>query len=338
MPLLSVGGASLAVFACTRSVRRPAKWRAVFLSAAAVCLVTSAGELCHLREARTGNGGRRRPARYLPFCKDAKLARLDGVSALRLSSPLSSLDGATALFPLYAAFVNAAYPEAEYALGKAPLFCSTTSKAYDRLLTGEVDVIFCAVPSDYHREQAWELGVALNLHPVGKEAFVFFVNHRNRVGHITSADIRGVYSGRITDWKELGGARGAIRAFQRLRNSGSQTALEALMGHTPLMTSPKRNEFSVMDGIIRETAEYRNGRHAIGYSFLHYATRMARDRRIKLLAVDGVMPSREAIHTGAYPLADEFYAVIAGEESGNVRRLIEWLVFAQGQELMKKTG
>jgi len=83
--------------------------------------------------------------------------------------------------------------------------CSKTGVAYDRLIRGETDIIFVARPSKAHLEQALQMNVELHLTPIGREAFVFFVNERNPVQGLTIDQILDVYSGEITHWHALGG-------------------------------------------------------------------------------------------------------------------------------------
>ncbi|MNN73295.1 Phosphate-binding protein PstS 2 precursor [compost metagenome] len=105
--------------------------------------------------------------------------------------------------------------------------------------------------------------------------------------------------------------------------------------------SPSEKDFvSGMGAIIEQTADYRNYKNAIGYSFLFFATEMVQNGNIRLLEVDGVEPTRSTISSGEYPLAAEFYAVTRDKDhqNPNVAKLIEWILSPQGQELVEKTG
>jgi len=306
---------------------------------------------------------------YDPFRENTLAASLDAPPALTLSGELPRLDGATALYPVYSAFARAVYPReifqpdalAEFVQPDAVaedfkadggaaidepakpgpkeiLACTNTGNAYRRLITGYTDIIFVAKPSKEQREMAAEAGVELTLTPIGREAFVFFVNAKNPVRGLAVDDIRRIYSGKAVNWREFGGKNKEIRAFQRPVNSGSQTALIGLMGETPLMSPPSEDVAGGMGDIINEVSAYRNYDNAIGYSFLFFATEMARDDKIKLLEINGVAPTRENVENGTYPYASEFYAVTAGTENPNAGRLIDWILSAQGQELIAKTG
>jgi len=280
--------------------------------------------------------------RYRPFSETGKAAKLDGETDLRftLYDNLPVLDGATALYPVYASFAQAVYPKNDYMETDRLILCSRTPRAYENLLERKADLIFCAAPSDAQKEQFGHRGLNLKLVPIGREAFVFFVNKKNIVDNVTIENIQGIYSGKITNWKELNGANQRIRAFQRPENSGSQTMLVKIMGNIPIMEARREDISEGMGGMINRVAVYKNFPNAIGYSFLFYSTEMVKNDQIKLLSVNGVHPSRETIKKGTYPFSDSFYAIYIDDENKNVNIefFIEWILSEQGQYLIQETG
>jgi phosphate transport system substrate-binding protein len=276
---------------------------------------------------------------YVPFTQSRFLARLDTKPSFVLDSR-PRLDGATALYPVYAAFTEALYLPGKYGPHdpKSPVRCSKTAGAYERLIDGWVDIIFCGAPSGGQLAQAAERGVKLSFYPIGKDAFVFFVNRDNPVDGISSVQIRSIYSGVITNWQELNGTGEKIIAYQRPKNSGSQTMLENIMGDEQIMPAPSEYLEAGMGGMIKQIAGYKNHKNAIGYSFYFFATEMARDKRIKLLAVNGCLPSKQSIQDRSYPYTGTVYAITAGNESETVRRFIAWMRSGEGQTLVEKTG
>ncbi|ARJ38944.1 hypothetical protein SporoP8_08700 [Sporosarcina ureae] len=277
---------------------------------------------------------------YEPFTigQESKLVVLDEAATLELKDDLPRIDGATALYPLYAAFVQAVYPRKEYNPYDSEVMVNTTPIAYENLFSGEVDIIFAAGPSDAQMKVAEQLGLELNLTPVGREAFVFFVNQKNPIDHLELKQIQDIYAGKITNWEEVGGKNEPIRAFQRPADSGSQTGLERLMGDIPIMDAPKENVPEGMGGIITEVSKYRNYKNAIGYTFRYYSMEMVSNDEIKLLSINGVEPTKDTIRTDEYPIATEFYVITAGTDNPNVEKFIEWMVSPQGQELVEKVG
>ncbi len=274
--------------------------------------------------------------RYRPYVDNNKLATVSGPVSLQLEDDFPRLDGATALYPLYAAFYQSVYPITSWTADDL-INCSKTAGAYQNLIEGNADIIFCARPSREQMEEARARGVSFSMVPIGKDAFVFFVNKRNPVKGLSSGQIRRIYSGEITNWKKLGGSYTRIKVYQRNENSGSQAALRRFMGDTPLMEA-RTERVSAMGTMIEILAEYKNYKSAIGYSFLFYTEEMVRNDKIRLLAVDGVIPTRESIQDGTYPLANDFYAITLGNESPHTKALIGWILSDQGQELVAKTG
>ncbi len=275
---------------------------------------------------------------YKPFEEHTEAVKLNEKTNLKIVTNIPIMDGATALYPLYSAFAQAVYPKKEYDIYRSEVMCNTTPDAYNNLIVGEADVIFVAQPSKEQRENAKKFNVELELTPIGREAFVFFVNSNNPVSGLTTQQIQDIYSGKITNWKEVGGNNESIRAFQRPENSGSQTMLQKLMEGKELMIPPKEDVVQSMGGIIEQTANYRNYKNAIGYSFLFFATEMVKNDEIKLLKVDGIYPDSNTIKNKQYPLAADFYAVTTGEKGPEVESLIEWILSPQGQYIVEKTG
>ena len=305
---------------------------------------------------------------------ESQVAVLNEESVLKLESNLLHLDGATALYPLYAAFVQAVYPAPEPALdimeysysgglwrsliddeyeiafngeNDIPLIaCSRTSSAFENLLDGYADIVFLMGVSDEQRAAAIERGLELVLTPIGREAFAFFVHGRNSIGDLRSSDIERIYSGEVTNWSELGGRNNDIRAYQRPEASGSQVMLRQIMGDVQIAPAPEEDVFNMMMGMVKRVADYRNYGNSLGYSFLYYARDMVSEHNIKFLSIDGSPPTDANIASGAYPFANDFYAVtvlhdgeyLNPERSGNIAGMLEWIMSEQGQYLVEATG
>ena len=205
-------------------------------------------------------------------------------------------------------------------------------------MKGDTDLILCAGPSESQVADAAELGVEFELTCIGYEAFVFIVNAENPLESITVDEIKGIYSGKITEWDELGVKDiGNIIAYQRNKNSGSQSTLEKLMGDTPLMEAPSMWVSDGMEDILT-TIEYRNYPNAISFTFRFFCRDMI-GSGVKMLAIDGIEPTEENIRNGSYPLNTAIYAVtVKGETNPNVRIMLDWITGPQGQELVEKSG
>ena len=275
---------------------------------------------------------------YMPFQEDSKLNVLDEEPEIQFERDFPRLDGATALYPIYAAAAEMLYPEDWYEPSDSEVVVNTTPVAYSNLFEGKVDAVFAAAPSQGQLKTADAKGLELTLTPIGKEAFVFFVHADNPVESLSSEDLRMIYSGEITDWSSVGGDAKEIRAFQRPEDSGSQTALLRFMGEVPVVEAPRENIEEGMGGIIDQVAEYKNHKNAIGYTFRFYGEEMAANELIQYLAIDGIVPSVGAIRKDEYPLTSEFYIVTTQYSSPEALLLAAWFTSAQGQRLVEKAG
>ncbi|MBR6239296.1 MAG: substrate-binding domain-containing protein, partial [Clostridia bacterium] len=283
---------------------------------------------------------------YTPFTENSPVKTLDEVPTLHFNDlkTVPQMDGATALYPVYAAFAQAVYPDSMNDMTpydvRRIVSCSTTTNAYRSIVDGRSDVIFVAGPSEEQEAYAKEHGVELNYTPIGREAFVFFVHPDNPVSGLTIEEIRSIYSGETTRWDQLGVKNlGKILAYQRDEGSGSQTALERfVMKDTPLMPATVETHLDGMGDIVESVSAYKNHRNAIGFSFRFYCTALMKDFDVKLLSINGIAPTVENIENGTYPLASSFYAVTRSDADDKTLALVEWICGPQGQKLIEETG
>ncbi len=213
--------------------------------------------------------------------------------------------------------------------------------AYDMAQLGFVSVS----PSSVRLASAERRGVEYEGTPFCMDAFVFYVHADNPVDNLTTEQIRGIYSGAITDWKEVGAPESRkIVAYQRRRRDNIPTQFNQLMGDAPLMEPPLTPIWEGFARIGYVPADYRNSKGAIGYSYRFYATELLRKKKIKLLSVDGVAPTDENIRSGAYPFGKKMYMVTGRKpgpddpRGGNVRKFMDYILSPEGQKLVEETG
>ena len=221
------------------------------------------------------------------------------------------------------------------------VLCSNTPTAYQNLIDGKVDMIFCAMPSDEQVETARKAGVTFEYHTILNGGFVFFVNKDNPVKSLTKEQLQGIYRGEIKNWKELGGDDVEIIPYQRNEGSGSQTGLyRFLLPKIQVMEAPTELAIGDMGDIIDAVAHYDNAKGAIGFSYYYYVSSMHYTDQIKLLGVDGVVPSDQTISDGSYPMINQSQIVIRDDtpEDSVVRKIIAWCQSEEGAKLAEENG
>ena len=250
------------------------------------------------------------------------------------------IDGSTSLIPLEAG-IRAAIFGKSIEQAEKDVAHTTTWGSFKRLLSGDADMIFSTPISAEQQKMADEAGVKLEQVPVVKEAFVFAVNAKNPVDALSRQQIKDIYSGKITNWKQVGGSDEPIIAYQRNTDSGSQNYMIDFMGETPLMEAPTELRPGSMGGLMDVIAPNDGSLGSIGYSVYAYAADMyGTGDNIKFIKVDGAAPTKETIISGEYPLSSYNYAIFRADEpeEGAVRRLAEWMTSYDGQLAAAKAG
>jgi len=312
-----------------------------------------------------------RPSRKLPL-PPTELAASLGISA----ENYPYIDGSTATLPLVQAIYGSMFQwgyhdEEEYVIladgneilrrveyPGLPRAASQTAALYEKLITGEVDLILVSDPSDDAKQQAVAAGVALDYIPIGVEALVFITAGTNPAESVTVEQLLNIYTDMtVTNWADLGGKDGPIIALVRNKDSGSHALMANLVlrgkaVHPDIQTRRTANKIGLnleqIYGVHINDDE--NNIHTLGYTRFHYFMHGLEENivdfgnryrvNIKALAVDGVMPSLETILSRKYTLSVGTFAVIRGDEPADspARKIVEWLLGDDGQRVVRGSG
>lgn len=220
-------------------------------------------------------------------------------------------------------------------------FAGSTTDNYKAIVDGDFDILLAYEPSEEAKAYIEASGEELEMVPIGVDALVFICAGENPVSDLTLQEIRNIYSGKTTNWQDLGGEDKEIIAYQRNPESGSQTLFHKLINlGDELMDPPAEQRIYTMIGLLEAVADYDNSENALGYTVYYYLTNMETEKlnRTKILSVDGVPPTMETISSGAYPLTNDFYAVIrkSAEINSPERVLFRWICSEQGRSLVEQ--
>lgn len=251
------------------------------------------------------------------------------------------LDGSTATVPLGQAVASVLLGESREAVDSLIQF-NKTSRAYYNLVDGEADLLMVAEGGEDSYAYRDERGQRWRMEPIAAETLVFFVNEDNPVEGLTLDQVRGIYSGEIVNWKEVGGSDAPIQAYQRPKGGGSQAIMDKeVMGDLPMM-EPANADYVVssMEGIISAVRAWDDRPDALGYTVYYYADDMGMADGLKLLAIDGVAPNDDTIRSGEYPIHTAYYAVMDADTPADSPTgiLFDWLLSQEGQDLIAHEG
>ena len=250
------------------------------------------------------------------------------------------MDGSTANLPMMAEIMSQVcgitLEEAEELTT-----CTKTSNAWSNIANGNVDILLVYEAAEDTKAYLKTVGTELEVTPVGRDALVFINNEQNPVDNLTQAQLIDIYTGKVTNWNEVGGEDLDIIPYQRVATSGSQSLfMKLLMKDVVPMDAPMELRPAEMGMLIDELARYNNEGNALGYSVFYYASYMYQQPGLRMIAVDGVQPSDETIADGSYPLLNEYYVVIRADEPEDspARLLRDWILSDEGSAAIVKAG
>lgn len=175
---------------------------------------------------------------------------------------------------------------------------------------------------------------------VARDAIAVVVHPSNPVDGLTFQQISDIYTGRITNWQEVGGKDGPIVLLSRESNSGTylyflENIVRMGQKESTLLFAPDALLMPSSEGI---TSEVRQNPNAIGYDGLGYVTP---EEKVVTVAVDAggpyVFPSVETVNDGSYPISRPLYMYTAGEPTGRIEAYLDW-VRGQGQRVVPELG
>ena len=250
------------------------------------------------------------------------------------------MDGSTANLPMMAEIMSQVcgitLEEAEELTT-----CTKTSNAWSNVANGNADILLVYEAAEDTKAYLETVGTELEVTPVGRDALVFINNEQNPVDNLTQAQLIDIYTGKVTNWNEVGGEDLDIIPYQRVATSGSQSLfMKLLMKDVVPMDAPMELRPAEMGMLIDELARYNNEGNALGYSVFYYANYMYQQPGLRMIAVDGVQPSDETIADGSYPLLNEYYVVIRADEPEDspARLLRDWILSDEGSAAIVKAG
>lgn len=176
--------------------------------------------------------------------------------------------------------------------------------------------------------------MGLRVYPFAEEPLAIIVNRKNPVNNLTLKQLRGIFSGRITNWKQVGGPNETIAVITQLHCPDMKPNWKKLLPSPAAFTS-KRVEVKAQPEMARIVSDYGN---AIGH--LEMTSVMESGLRgIKIISVNGLYPNTGNMARGAYPLYGILSVVTKGEAKGKELAIIDYLRKSPGAKAaMEKYG
>lgn len=259
------------------------------------------------------------------------------------------IDGSTSTYP----FTEAVYGNLFFNGRSHEQFPKNHSKShasYERLINGEVDMLFASVyPASDILELAEEKGVELELIPIAYDAMIFFTNADNPIEGLTKEQISNIYvNNAYENWSEVGGSDALLYAYCRNNDSGSHAQMEKhFLNGNEIHSEVQKETSYTMSNVLTDVMDAQTDDpvgYGLGYSIYYYFNNMdlfyETKTNLKLLEIDGVAPNDETIADGSYPLSNNTYIVLRKDEPENspARKMAEFMLTEAGQECVEQAG
>ena len=161
---------------------------------------------------------------------------------------------------------------------------------------------------------------------IGKDGIVIAVNKENPIEDLTKEQLKDIFSGKIRNWKEIGGPDAEIHVVVREEGSGTRSSFQSLV-----MGDAKIRSDAIVQGSTESVKQtVKQDPYAIGFVSMSH---MSDD--VKAIKVDGVEPSEKTVADGSYPLVVPFVFLTKGEPTGVVKDFIKWVFSPEGQNIIR---
>ena len=221
---------------------------------------------------------------------------------------------------------------------------SQTHNSIINLIDKKADVILSARKmSPDEKKYADDMGVSLIETPIALDAFIFIAHPDNPIESLTTKQIQDIYTGKITDWKEVGLQHNVeIKPYVRNPYSGSQELMESLVMKDLEFMEYLPTSYEVVIFTMQGAFEFVSVEvNSICYTVYYYKEQMIRKEPfVKSISVNGIYPDKQTISNKTYPYVAEVYAVIRTDldNSSMAYRLYEWLQTEEGKQVISESG
>jgi phosphate transport system substrate-binding protein len=215
---------------------------------------------------------------------------------------------------------------------KVELESKGSSSGFEALLAGQCDIAASSRPiNEDELRLARSRGLKLRDRLIGFYGVTVVVNDRNPVKALSDQQVRDIFTGAVTNWKEVGGEDAAIKVFMRDPVSGTHLGFQELaMERKPYASGAQT---FLRYGDILEALRAEPG--GVGYASVH----LSEEQGVHAVAINGVRPTEQAVNDGTYPYSRSLLLyTVRGKESRAAREFVRFLRSRAGQRAIAEQG
>jgi phosphate transport system substrate-binding protein len=204
------------------------------------------------------------------------------------------------------------------------------------LINGSTDICQASRPMksseiDKLKERFNTTGVEI---PVARDGLSIYLNEENKISELTLDQLKGIYAGKITNWKDVGGEETKIVLYGRENSSGTYVYFKDNV--------LKGADFAAQTQTLPGTAAIVNAiskdKYGIGYGGAAYAKGVKYCKVKKDAQTPGYEPTLENVKSGKYPISRYLFWYLRNKPTGEIKKLVDWVLSEQGQQIVSKVG
>ncbi|MDY4576136.1 MAG: phosphate ABC transporter substrate-binding protein [Intestinibacter sp.] len=175
-----------------------------------------------------------------------------------------------------------------------------------------------------------EKSEGLEEYQIAIDGIAVITNTANDVKDLTMDQIKDIYTGKITNWKEVGGKDAQIVVVSREDGSGTRDGFQEIVGFE---SEELTGDAQISDGSGNIKTTVQGNENAIGYISFGYL-----DDSINSVKIGGVEPTEENVYNDSYPISRPFLLVTKGEATDDAKAFIDYILSDDGQNTIKEEG
>ena len=175
------------------------------------------------------------------------------------------------------------------------------------------------------KERFGTLGVEI---PCAKDGITIYVNPSNPVSDLSMDQLKDIYTGKITNWKQVGGPDARIVVYSRENNSGTYVFFKDHVLKGKDYTASAQN----LPGTAAVVNAVAKDKFGIGYGGAAYA------KGVKECKVNGILPTADNIKSNKYPISRYLYMYLRNKPSGDIKKYVDWILSSEGQKIVTEVG
>lgn len=169
--------------------------------------------------------------------------------------------------------------------------------------------------------------------PCAKDGLSVFLNKGNKISELTMAQIGAIFSGKITNWKQVGGDDAKIQLYGRESSSGTFEFFKEHVVQTDFAATCQ-----TLPGTAAIINAVKKDKYSIGYGGAAYAEGV-KDCKVKKDAKSkGILPTAENIRNKKYPIARYLFMYLKAKPTGETKKFIDWILSSEGQKIITQVG